>query len=466
MAQIPILSGIATAGADFSTAYPLNLIPVPKVQGISEGYLRPAEGIIKDGEGPGVDRGGIQWNGNLYRVMGQELIRIDADGGFSSIGSIAGIEFCTFDYSFEYLAINNGFATYLYNGVTLAQITDSDFGLSLDVVWLDGRFVSTDGEFIVVTELSSPFLVNPLKYGSSEISPDPIVSLRRLRNEVYALNRFTTEIFDNVGGTGFPLQRVEGAQIMKGAVGKRAACEFAGMVAFVGGGFNEPPSVWSGVSGNVQKISTREIDDTLSSYPEESLATVVLETRVDRGHEFLYIHLTDKTLVYDVKASEAMQSPVWFVLRSGVTEQGGYRARGMVWCYGRWNVGDPFGVNFGHLVTDTGHHYGEFAPWEFTTPIIYNQGAGAQVHEIELVALTGNIDPDDDPLISTQYSIDGKIWSQMKTIRAGKQGERAKRLVWDRQGEFRSWRVQRFVGDSRAHLSFARLEAQMEGLTR
>ena len=44
--QIPILDGIYTDNnSDFRTAYPVNLIPVPKGQGISAGYLRPAEGI-------------------------------------------------------------------------------------------------------------------------------------------------------------------------------------------------------------------------------------------------------------------------------------------------------------------------------------------------------------------------------------------------------------------------------------
>ena len=40
--QIPILDGIYTDNnSDFRTAYPVNLIPVPKGQGISAGYLRP-----------------------------------------------------------------------------------------------------------------------------------------------------------------------------------------------------------------------------------------------------------------------------------------------------------------------------------------------------------------------------------------------------------------------------------------
>jgi hypothetical protein len=40
----------------------------------------------------------------------------------------------------------------------------------------------------------------------------------------------------------------------------------------------------------------------------------------------------------------------------------------------------------------------------------------------------------------------------------------AKRLAWFQQGHMRNWRIQRFRGDSDAHISFVRLEAQIEAL--
>lgn len=461
MVSIPILSGIGASGADFTTIFPVNLIPVPKVQGISQGYLRPAEGIVAIGDGLGANRGGYQWRGNHYRVMGSNLIKVDVAGVITTIGPIAGFDWATFTQSFDHLAINAGGKIYLYDGTTLAQITDIDLGVSLDVEWINGYFMSTDGEFLVVTDLLDPFAVNPLKYGSSEINPDPVVSLVKLRNEIYAVNRYTIEVFAAVSdpGLGFPFARIEGAQIMQGAVGSRACCEFMQALAFVGSGDNQPPSVWVGSGGSASKIATREIDDILRSYSEATLSKVVLETRADRGHEFLYIHLPDQTLVFDGAGSAAMGQPIWFILKS---EGSGYRARGMVWCYGQWNVADPFGTMIGRLDDGIGSHYGDLVKWSFATPIVYNEGRGAQIHELELVAITGNVAPGDDVLISTEYSNDGVAWSQPRFVRAGRMGELNKRLVWDRQGDLRNWRVQRFSGDSRAHIAFARLEARME----
>lgn len=463
MVAVPIMSGIVADGADFRTAFPVNLVPVPKTTGLSEGYLRPADGIETLSDGGGANRGGYRWRGVHYRIMGNSLLSVAADGSHVTIGTIDGTDWATFDESFDYLAINGGGKLYLYDGATLAQVTDVDLGTSLDMVWINGYFVSTDGEFLISSDINDPFSFNILRYASSEISPDPVVALQKVRNEIYALNRYTVEIFGAVQnpGEGFPFARIEGAQIMKGAVGSRACCEFMQALAFVGGGVNDPPSVWIGQSASATKLSTRDIDAILRGYSDTALSALVMESRPDLGHDFLYVHLPDQTLVYDGAASAALGQPVWHILKS----DGGYRARGFVWCYGQWNVADPFGTMIGKMTTAVGSHYGDQVAWQFATPIAYNEGRGVQVHELELVALAGDIALGDDPMIGTDYTLDGETWSQRRYIRAGKQGERKKRLVWDRQGMFRNWRVQRFTGDSRAHLSFARLEAKFESLS-
>jgi hypothetical protein len=60
--------------------------------------------------------------------------------------------------------------------------------------------------------------------------------------------------------------------------------------------------------------------------------------------------------------------------------------------------------------------------------------------------------------------VDGKSWSQDKSITVGTIGNTVKRLAWFQQGHMRNWRIQRFRGDSDAHVSFVRLEAQIEAL--
>ncbi len=467
MTQIPILNGIYTDnGPDFRTSYPVNMIPVPKSNGISEGFLRPADGLVANGTGPGIDRGGINWNGVCYRVMGSKLVTVSSTGVITVLGDVQNNgKLVTLDYSFDLLAIASNDKLWYYSPSTgLDQVTDPDLGIVLDVVWVDGYFMTTDGEFLVVTELSDPTQVNPLKYGSSEIDPDPVVALLKLRNEIYALNRNTIEVYDNVGGDLFPFQRIEGAQIEKGVVGTHACCVYLESIAFLGSGFNEAPGIYLGGNAKANKISTQEIDQILLQFTELELSTVKLEARNDKAHEHLYIHLPDRTLVFDGAASQDLGQPVWFTLTSSLVGFSKYRAQNLVWCYDKWLVGDPTSTSVGYMVSNISTHYGQKVRWEFGTTIVYNEGRGAIIQNLELVGLTGSVAYGTDPTINTSYSTDGETWSQQKFINAGKTGKRAKRLVWFQQGWMRNWRIQRFQGTSDAHMSFARLEAAIEPL--
>jgi hypothetical protein len=324
--------------------------------------------------------------------------------------------------------------------------------------------MTTDGEYLIITELTNPLDVNPIKYGSSDIDPDPVVALLKLRNEVYALNRNTIEVFDNVGGDFFPFQRIDGAQIQKGVIGTFGCCVYLESVAFLGSGRNEAPGIYIGANATAQKLSTQEIDELLQTYTDAQLATVKLEAKNDRSHEHLYVHLPDKTLVYDAAASKELETNVWFILTTSTVGFSQYRAQNFVWAYDKWLVGDPQSSNVGYLVDNIGTNWGQIVRWEFGTIIVYNEGNGAIFNKLELVSLTGRVALGVDPIITTSYSIDGMTWSQDRPLRVGTIGNTTKRLAWFQQGHMRNWRIQRFRGDSQSHLSFARLEAQLEPL--
>ena len=489
--QIPILEGVYTGeNADYKTLYPVNMVPVIQSTGISEGYLRPVEGIVEIGEGPGVSRGAINWKGVHYRVMGDQFCIVAEDGTITEFGTVGNLDNSevTMAYSFDRLAITSvGNLFYYYiptdydpetespptggtqiaydseTGYVLVQVTDPDLGTALTVVWVDGYFMTTDGEFLVVTDIDDPYSVSPTKYGSSEIDPDPVVSLLKLRNEIYAINRYTIEVFSNVGGTGFPFQRVNGAQIQRGAIGEKCSIVYENMVAFLGSGVNEAPGIYLGVNGQDNKISTREIDEALIEFTEEELSSVVMETYNDKSQAFLHVRLPDKTYVYDYTASQAAGKSVWYILSSGVLSTNQYRAKNVIFCYDKWQVGDTDSFKIGVFDNTISTHFGDTTVWEFGTAIIYNESRGAQVKRLELVALTGRADGT-EPLITTSYSFDGVNWSQDRPIRVGKLGNRLKRLVWWKQGMMKNMRIQRFRGDSNAYLAVSRLEAELEPL--
>lgn len=465
--QIPVLNGIYTDNSnDLRVKYPVNLSPIVLKNGISNGYLKPYDGIIHFTDVVGIDRGGINWNGVMYRVIGNNFVSINSLGLVTTIFTlITGSSQVIFDYSFDYLAICTDNRTWLYNGSTVTRITDSDLGNTLDIVWVDGYFMTTDGENLVVTELNNPFSVNPIKYGSSEADPDKIVALVKIVNEVYAINRHTIEVFNNIGGDFFPFQRVEGAQIQKGAVGTHCCCIFVDAVAFIGSGRNESISVYLASSGQTAKIATREIDLILSEFDENTLAQCLIEQKIDKDQELLLIHLPTKTLVFDAKTSKIAGESIWFVLSSSLDGHGVYFAKNHVYCYNKWFVGHPELEKIGYLSDSVFSHWGDDIGWEFNTVILFNETFGAIVNQLELITLTGRVLTGSNPQISTMYSLDGQEWSTERFISSGKTGQRDKRLVWLQNGMLRNWRIQKFKGMSDSKLTIIRLEAQLEQLT-
>jgi hypothetical protein len=262
----------------------------------------------------------------------------------------------------------------------------------------------------------------------------------------------------------FPFARIDGAQIQKGAVGTQAACVYLDTIAFLGSGRNEAPGIFMGANGNARKISTYEIDTVLQGYSEAELATACLEARNDKARQELWVRLPDRTLVYDGAASVALNQQIWHTRVTTLDGFAQHAASGLVWCFDRWNVGDPSTARIGYLVDSVSSHWGQPVRWEFGTLALYNESNGAIVHRLELVALTGRVALGTTPRIATSYSLDGETWSNEAEILAGGIGDRSKRLVWLQQGFMRQWRLQRFRGTSDAHLSVARLEAALEPL--
>lgn len=462
--QIGIMTGIyADKTAQLRTALPRNLVPVLKESGLSKSYLGPAEGIVAHGTGPGIGRGSMVWNGVCYSVMGSKLVRVDSDGSVTTLADVDPGGEVSLDVSFDRLAIASNQKLFYWDGA-LSQVTDPDLGVVVDMLWIAGYFMTTDGTSIIVTDIDNPYAVNPLRYGSSEADPDPIVALKRVRSEVVALNRYSIETFQNVGGDGFPFARIDGAQIQRGCVGTKACAKFLESVAFLGSARNEAPAVWIAASGTAQKLSTREVDTILQGYSEGQLALAVLETRADRGQQHLYVHLPDRTLVFDGAASELIGDPVWFELGSSVVGHAQYRARHFAWAYDRWLCDDPQSPTVGRMSNAVATHYDAAVGWDFGTAVLYNEGRGAIVHELELICLPGNVPLGAAPVIWTSYSSDGQVWSQERPVAAGKIGERDKRICWRKQGFIRNWRIQRFRGTSDAFLAVLRLEMRLEPL--
>ncbi len=96
--------------------------------------------------------------------------------------------------------------------------------------------------------------------------------------------------------------------------------------------------------------------------------------------------------------------------------------------------------------------------------MVYNAGAAALVHSLELVTLAGRSTETDVPTVALSYTDDGLTYSQERVVEAGRFGQRGTRPAWRRLGRLRNWRGFRFRSVASSPIAFARLEVTIEGL--
>jgi hypothetical protein len=459
--RIPLLSGIVTNElAEFQQSYPLNLEPVPVDNKIAKGQFRATAGAVPIVTGPGIDRGGIYWSDKIYRVMGTRLVQLTRAGTITDLGDVGGEGPCGFTYSFDRLAIRSGDKLFYWDNKTLVQVNDEDLGPVVDVIWIDGYFMTTDGTSVVVTELSDPTSVNPLKYGSAEEDPDPVTGLIKFRNEAYVLGLFTIQVFRDIGGQGFPFQTIRGATIPFGCVSATAKCIFGNSFAFVGSARNEALGVYLAGQGDADRISSRWVDDELAAVGEPT--SIILENRTARAEQRLFIHLPDKSLVFLRSASELLGEPAWYVAQSGVGKP--YRPRAAVGGYGMVVVGDTETAQLGNLTDTVSTQFGEPAQWQFDVGLVYNSSKGGIVHSIELVGLPGRSPFGVDGTAWLSMTRGGEVFTTERPLPLGKAGQRNVRWQWRPRASFTNFIGFRFRGLSPALPGFAACEANISPL--
>lgn len=463
--QVALLSGIAAGPqAEFRLRYPRNLEPVPVDSKISKGQLRAAAGALPFTTGPGSDRGGILWNTQCYRAMGSRLVRVLEDGTVTDLGGIGDDgRRARFDYGFDRLMIGSAGGLYYFNGATLTQVTDQDLGTVIDALWMNGFYVTTDGTYVIVTELTGPTQVLPLKYGAAEQDPDAVTGLMKVRGELYVLGDFTIEVFELVGGNGFPFQAIPGATIPFGCVGPSAKAYYSESFAFVGGPKSDqgPRSlgVYVAGQGSAVKISSRAVDDALATVADPT--AIECETRAYRDEERLFVHLPDRSFVFLREASKATGEKVWYEVGSGADTA--YRPINAVQAYGKTIVGDRASSALGLLSEDVADHFGEIAEWGFDCGMLYNASGGI-LSEVELVGLPGRAPHGDETSVFMSMTTDGETFTTEKAKSLGQAGDRGRFVRWRMGKRFGRYIGLRFRGHGRALPGFAACEIKAEAL--
>jgi len=484
MPRIPLEIGTGfyeSASKPLAAQRCINLHPViPQASALNQRALFGCPGIktvsVTGDLVTGKNRGSQIMKGVSYFVNGNQLFSINSNLVVTNHGIVSGSGRVSLANNGQFLVIvvpaGNAYA---FDNVanTLTQITDPDFITASTVVFKDGYFVfsAADGSVFFNSALNDPFTYDALDFGTAEINPDRIVALHVNHNELFVTGEETIELFQNVGGAGFPFQRIPGANIQKGVYAKFSLAEFDNTFVFVGGGLGEDPAIWK-VSGssNVVKISTSAIDNAIQKFSADEIANAFSWTYAEGGNFFVGFTfesntIPSKTFVYDATTSALSGRSEWHERQSGIKDNR-WRVNSIIRAFGKHLVFDQLDGRIGELDLDTFDEYGDPLLWSKSTEPFNNGGIAMFAGEIELFMETGQgltSGQGSDPQVRMDFSDDGgNTFSSEFSRSYGKIGVRQQRTIWRRQGRFPISRVLRFTGTCPAKRNILMLQANAE----
>lgn len=198
---------------------------------------------------PKLDQGETPWRG-LWPFIGNSSFYGVHRGTFYSIdnaftatargtiGATSGrVDICDDGTN---IIVVDGSEIYVYNTSTpatpIAAVTDADRPTSPNTCIVQAGRVLTDengtGQF-KGSSAYGPTTWDGLHFATAESNPDNIIRIVNYRGIVVLFGAYTTEFWQNVGGSGFPYARLMGADMEHGLAARWSVAKFNGTYAFL-----------------------------------------------------------------------------------------------------------------------------------------------------------------------------------------------------------------------------------------
>jgi hypothetical protein len=417
--------------------------------------------------GTAPNRGAQVMAGLPFFVNGTSLFSMDSSGTPTTLGTITGIGRVSMANNGTKLCIVvPGGDAFVWDGATLEEIVDPDYRLADTVVFKDGFYVFTAsaGDVFFSSALNDPTSFDALDFGAAEISPDDIVAAHVNHNELFILGAESIEIFQNIGGSGFPFQRIPGANIQKGCYAKFSPVEFDNTFLFVGGGLNEKAAIWRVVSSQLaQKLSTDAIDNAIQKFTDDEIADAFSYT-FTIGGQFIAAFTFESNSIASVTFCYNATSQKWFQMQSGASDNK-WRVNSVVAAHDKLLCGDEEDGRIGFL-SEVFNEYGDDIYRERTSQPFVTNGDSQYWPEVELTMESGTgltTGQGEDPQIRMSFSDNGgRTFSAEQSRSFGKVGEYQKRPIWRRNGRVPMNRVLRFTMTDPVKANIIRLDGVLE----
>lgn len=236
-----------------------------------------------------IDNGDTPWRGlhpfagnsKLYGVHRGTLYDIDSIGTITSRGMISSTTGrVDIDDDGTYITVVDGSEIYTYNTTTpatpIAAVSDPDRPTSPNTCAVQGGRVLTDengtGQF-KGGGAYDPTAWDALNFATAESNPDNVIRIVNAKGTVVLFGAYSTEFWSNVGGSGFPYQKVLGADMEYGLAARWSVGRFMGTFAFLAQN-REGQVIVSKLTGySAERISNFEFEHIINGYSTFSDAT-------------------------------------------------------------------------------------------------------------------------------------------------------------------------------------------------
>lgn len=354
------------------------------------------------------------------------------------------------------------------------QDYQNEDGGILNVTSGDGYFIyctrTTVFKSGLVTDVDEGTSFDALDFSTAEFSEDYNVAVKWLRGELHIFGQETIEVWGNVGGSGFPFQRIPGATYDKGAEDAGSIAEIDNSFIWVGSAKNELAGVYRALGGgSSQKISNSYIDSEI----QDSVGGRAFVYSMG-GHIFYGVN-SDGTIFYDATESAIKGYPIWHKRAFKEDSQWFSGAYGCVSVYDKVIVDGNYVLSnstFDNTISSSpglGFPYETRSPTRiFSSPYLASVGDSIFLNKLELVCKGGvgiNGEPSEtkDPVVLLEVSDDyGRNWINMGEKPLGKQGQNKAYPEWRRLGLFDNTAIFRFSITSSVEVVFTNLVLEIE----
>jgi hypothetical protein len=367
--------------------------------------------------------------GYLWVVSGTKLYRVDSNKTVTEIGTVGVANRVKIINNITTIVVVNQPNAYYYDTSTstFGQITDADFTSrgALDADFLDNYllFVEPDSGRFFCADVGSATSFNSLNFATAEASPDDLVGLIVDHRQVLLMGEETVEIWELVGGAGFPFARASNGFVEQGCFNGQTAAKQDNTVFWLAQDYTVRRL--DGITP--VRISQTGIEQALGSV---TIGSGQAFSYSQEGHLFYVLTFPEGTFVYDASTKEWHERETY-----------GY-AYWLAWSHAQFAglelVGDVSSNRIGYLSPTTYDDWGTTQRMEWTYQPVYAEGNRAFHDRLEVIMETGvglTTGQGSDPEMMMDVSDDGgRTWQALPNRKVGKIGEHQQRVIWPQLG--------------------------------